>query len=275
MERNPNHRIPSHLLPEQEKRIIEPVPTALGRARTLTERKLTRDVAQIDQPTQRATQVGCRLAHAAADLAEAMAAGADQRQQGVGLDGAAHVVQEDAKWFPVQYAVAVQDQRGNSLSGRIVVRGEFPIAWHPAPDGIGNDATTVRAPPPGGQRATRRHRRPLSAPLPRPGRRGTGGHVHGFCPPRRQRGSLGSRSGAGGSERPVDARGPALAACSAPRYAAVVKIRHKGLRALHERDDPTHGCLQARCHDFAGYCSGSKKQSSRLTRPRRASGCIL
>ncbi len=37
----------------------------------------------------------------------------------------------------------------------------------------------------------------------------------------------------------------------------------------------THGCLQARCHDFAGYCSGSKKQSSRLTRPRRASGCIL
>ena len=95
MKRNPNHRIPSHLIPEQEKRIIEPIQTALGRARTLTERKLTRDVAQIDQPTQRATQVGCRLAHAAADLAEAMAAGADQRQQGVGLDGAAHVVQED------------------------------------------------------------------------------------------------------------------------------------------------------------------------------------
>ena len=48
---------------------------------------------------------------------------------------------------------------------------------------------------------------------------------------------LGSRAGAGGPERPADARGPALAACSAPRYAAVVKIRHKGLPALHERDD--------------------------------------
>ena len=35
----------------------------------------------------------------------------------------------------------------------------------------------------------------------------------------------------------MDCRGPALAACSAPRYAAVAKIRHKGLRALHERDD--------------------------------------
>ena len=78
-----------------------------------SDRKFTPDVAQIDQPTQRTTQVGSRLADAAADLAEAMAAGADQRQQGVGLDGAAHVVQEDAKWFLVQYAVAVQDQRGN------------------------------------------------------------------------------------------------------------------------------------------------------------------
>ena len=50
-------------------------------------------------------------------------------------------------------------------------------------------------------------------------------------------GSPGSCSEAGGPERPADARGTALAACSAPRYAAVVKIRHKGLRALHERYD--------------------------------------
>jgi len=29
-----------------------------------------------------------------------------------------------------------------------------------------------------------------------------------------------------------------LGACGAMRYNAVIKIRHKGLRALHERDDP-------------------------------------
>lgn len=34
------------------------------------------------------------------------------------------------------------------------------------------------------------------------------------------------------------------------------------------------GCLQARCHAFAGYCSGSRKQRSRATRPGLVSGCI-
>ena len=35
------------------------------------------------------------------------------------------------------------------------------------------------------------------------------------------------------------------------------------------------GCLQARCHDFAGYCSGSRKQSSRSTRPDRVPAASL
>ena len=30
----------------------------------------------------------------------------------------------------------------------------------------------------------------------------------------------------------------AIAACSAIRYSPAVRIRHRGLRALHERDDP-------------------------------------
>ena len=33
-----------------------------------------------------------------------------------------------------------------------------------------------------------------------------------------------------------------------------------------------HGCLLTRCHDFAGYCSGSRKQSSRATRPGDRAG---
>ena len=50
----------------------------------------------------------------------------------------------------------------------------------------------------------------------------------------------------------IGSRDSTADACSALQYST--RIRHKGLRALHERDNPA--CLPVWCHGLNAPCSG-------------------
>ena len=64
-----------------------------------------------------------------------------------------------------------------------------------------------------------------------------------------------------------------IAACGAMRYVPAMRVRHKGLRALHERDDPA-AYPPVWCPGSAVSCSGCKRRRIRAARTRPASGCI-
>ena len=52
-----------------------------------------------------------------------------------------------------------------------------------------------------------------------------------------------------------------------------MRIRHKGLRALHERDDAAR-LPPVSCHGSGVSCSGCKRRRIRAMPTLRASGCI-